>query len=488
MADKNTTLEKNGVNPVSDAERYGTPAGLFPVWFSWNISIFGMALGFYVFSLGLSVVQAIVAGVLGYILSCALVGALAVGSVRTGLPTLTQSRFAFGYCGNKIPTIFGYIANMGWKITMISLATTTGADLFANIWPSLFAKSNGYPTEMCIFGWFVVIVVLTMSVAVYGYQLILKVENIIAWVTGIMTAIYILFLFPHIDFSQINNANSGSAGVFLGGVVMAMTMVGLGFLNYGGDFARYLPRNTKSSGIIFWTTTGIALPVSVLLILGVLLSAGNPELIHKATTEPIAALTSILPFWFYVPFSIIIIISLISAGITGVYSSGLALLAMGVPISRALTTLLNGVIIALGSFYLMFISNSFLATFQAFLATISVIIGSWGAIELVDFIRQKRLGWNVEMALRYGEGGRDYRWTALVSLLCATIVGLGTITSADPYIAHIVSFLLSADGKESVFAKANIGVVVSMLTGGIVYYILTFICKFEVLPVKNKHL
>ena len=81
-----------------------------------------------------------------------------------------------------------------------------------------------------------------------------------------------------------------------------MTMVGLGFLNYGGDYSRYLPRNTRAGGVIFWTMTGIALPVSALLILGVMLSAGNPELLAKASHEPIAALTGILPFWFYVPF------------------------------------------------------------------------------------------------------------------------------------------------------------------------------------------
>ena len=79
---------------------------------------------------------------------------------------------------------------------------------------------------------------------------------------------------------------------------------------------------------------------------------------------------------------------------TGVYSSGLALLAMGVPLSRAATTLLNAVIIALGCFYLTFISDSFLSTFSSFLATISVIMGSWGAIEIVDMLRQKALGWN----------------------------------------------------------------------------------------------
>ena len=73
-------IETNGVNPVPDNERYGRPFALFPVWFSWNISIFGITLGIYVFGLGLSVWQAMLAGVIGYFLSCALVGILAVGA------------------------------------------------------------------------------------------------------------------------------------------------------------------------------------------------------------------------------------------------------------------------------------------------------------------------------------------------------------------------------------------------------------------------
>lgn len=321
-------IEVNGVNPVPDSERYGTPAGLFPIWFSWNISIFGITLGIYVLGLGLSVWQAMLAGVIGYFGSCALVGILAVGSVRTGLPTLVQSRFAFGYHGNKIPTFFGYVANMGWKVTMLSMATTTLADLVCHLLPAL-AKADGSPTSACVFGSFAVVIVLTMTGAVWGYQLIMKIEKAIAWITGLFTLVYLFFFIPQIDFSVLGDRPSAGFVEFLGAVVLSMTMVGLGFLNYGGDYSRYLPRNTKAGGVIFWTMTGIALPVSVLLILGVMLSAGNPELLAKANHEPIAALTGILPFWFYVPFSLVIIVSLISAGMTGVYSSGLARLDHG---------------------------------------------------------------------------------------------------------------------------------------------------------------
>ena len=478
-------IETNGVNPVPDSERYGRPFDLFPVWFSWNISIFGITLGIYVFGLGLSVWQAMLAGVIGYFLSCALVGILAVGSVRTGLPTLVQSRLAFGYHGNKFPTFFGYLANMGWKVTLLSMATTTLADVMGNLIPSLMGD-NGMPLKSCTLGCFIVVLLLTMSGAIYGHQLIIKIEKVIAWLTGLFTIVYLFFFIPNINFSVLDSVPSGNFATFIGGIVLSMTMVGLGFLNYGGDYSRYLPRNTRAGGVIFWTMTGIALPVSVLLILGVMLSAGNPELLAKASHEPIAALTGILPFWFYVPFSIVIIVSLISAGMTGVYSSGLALLAMGVPLSRAATTVVNAVIITLGAFYLLFISDSFVSTFQSFLAAISVIMGSWGAIEMVDMLRQKRLNWDVRMAFDYGEGGRSGRWTALLSLAVATIIGLGTITSSDPYIARIVSFLLPSGAETSVFAKANIGLVVAMIAGGLLYAVLTFVCHFDVPPVLKK--
>jgi len=72
--------------------------------------------------------------------------------------------------------------------------------------------------------------------------------------------------------------------------------------------------------------------------------------------------------WFFIPFSLVIVVSLVAAAITGVYSSGLALLALGVPLSRVGTTAINTVIISAGRVLLLFISDSFLATFQAFLA------------------------------------------------------------------------------------------------------------------------
>ncbi|RSM80700.1 permease [Kibdelosporangium aridum] len=474
-----TSVETNGVNPVPDGERRGKPAGLFAIWFSWNISILGISYGIYVYGLGLSAWQAIAAGVLGYVLSSVLVGILAVGGPRTGLPTLTQTRFAFGLHGNKFPTFFAYLSNIGWKVTIITLAATSGAKLFVRLWPEVFADDQGKESVLAIVLWFVAVLAVTLTVAVFGHQLIMRVEKWIAWLTSIMTIVFIGLIVPKIRWDALGDAPDGSVGTFVGGVILAMTIVGLGFLNYGGDFARYLPRDTPARGVIGWTTGGIVLPVAVLLILGVLLAAGDPELGKAAANDPIGALTALLPLWFFIPFTIVIVISLVAAAITGIYSSGLALLALGVPLSRAATTLINMVVIAAGAFYLLFVSDSFLATFQAFLALISVVMGTMGGIQLLDFIRQRRLGWNVDMAKPAGEGGRSGRWTAVVSLVVATIVGLGLVTSSDPNIAKVVGFLLSDEAKQGVIGTTNVGVVVAMLLGAGLYALLTFVLKLD---------
>jgi NCS1 family nucleobase:cation symporter-1 len=481
-ARKTPTVETNGVNPVPDAERRGKPSGLFAVWFAWNISILGVSYGIYVFALGLSVPQAILAGTIGYLVSAAFVGILAVGGPRTGLPTLTQTRFAFGYVGNRVPAFFAYLSNMGWKVTIITLASTTGANLFSKLWPGVFANTDGSSATFTIVLWFVVVLAVTMAVSILGHELIMKVEVWVSWVTGVMTVVFLILIVPHIDWARLADTPSGTPLAFVGGAIMAMTLVGIGFLNYGGDFARYLPRKTPARSVIGWTVSGLSVPTVLLLVVGVLLAGSAPKLGQAAAADPISALTDLLPLWFFIPFSIVIVVSLISAAITGIYSSGLALMAVGVPLRRSTTTAINALIIAAGAFYLLFVSTSFLGTFQSFLSLIAVMMGTMGGIQMIDFIRQRRLGWNTDMAKPYGYGGRNGRWTALVSLGLGTIVGLGLVTSADPNFAYVTGFLLSEEAKAGVIGASNIGVVIAMSLGAGLYALLTFGLKLDPLP------
>lgn len=245
-----SAIEVNGVNPVPDSERYGTPAGLFPIWFSWNISIFGITLGIYVLGLGLSVWQAMLAGVIGYFVSCALVGILAVGSVRTGLPHARAVALRVRLPRQQDPDLLRLRGQHGLESHDALDGLDDARDLMCHLVPVL-AQVDGSPTSACVFGSFIVVIVLTMTGAVWGYQLIMKIEKAIAWITGLFTLVYLFFFIPQIDFSVLGDRPSAGIVEFLGAVVLSMTMVGLGFLNYGGDYSRYLPRNTRAGGVHF---------------------------------------------------------------------------------------------------------------------------------------------------------------------------------------------------------------------------------------------
>jgi len=182
-----------------------------------------------------SVVQAIVAGAVRRLR--VLVGILAVGGPRTGLPTLTQTRFAFGFHGNKLPTAFAYLSNVGWKITIITLASTTGASLFARLWPGAFAGPDGHATTAAVVLWFRRRAGRDTGRGGVRPQVIIRVEKWIAWVTAVMTVVFVGMILPHIHWGSLGATWHGSWWTFLGGAIMAMTMVGIGFLNYGGDFA-----------------------------------------------------------------------------------------------------------------------------------------------------------------------------------------------------------------------------------------------------------
>lgn len=372
-----------------------------------------------------------------------------------------------------MPAFLTYLSDVGWKITIITLASTTGADLFARVWPGAFAEAAGTSTTFTVVLWFVVVLAVTMVVSVLGHQVIMRMEVWISWVTGIMTLGFLGFVLPEVDRSRLGDTPAGGAAVLVGGVVLAMTLVGIGFLDYGGDFARYLPASTPARGVVGWTVAGLTVPVVVLLVVGALLVGSNPDLGAAAAADPIDALTALLPMWFFVPSSIVVV-SLLSAAITGIYSSGLALMAVGIPLMRSLTTVVNALVIAAGAFYLLFVSTSFLATFQSFLSLVAVTMGTVGGIVVVDLVRRRRRSWSTDMALQRGYGGLSARWTALLSLAVGTVLGVGFVTSSDPNFAKVTGFLLGEQAREGVLASSNIGVVLALVVGPALCAALTF--------------
>ncbi|MGW2588217.1 purine-cytosine permease family protein [Streptomyces virginiae] len=457
------TVEQNGINSVPDSERHGTPAALFWPWAASNLSLAGVAFGVYFMGLGLSLWQAVTAGTIGYMLSFALVGVVSVAGARTGAPTMTISRAAFGLQGNKLPTLFSYASNVGWETVLVTLSSLGGAAILARVSPSAFAKEGGAsPTTVATVLCFTLTALSVVAVGMYGHALIMKVQKYLTAAIAAMTAVYMGLMFSHIDLSRAAGGSSGSAGILVGGIVFAMTVLGLGWVNCGADYSRYLPRDASARQIVGWTTLGGVLAPLVLLVFGVLLNASDPKLAAAAATDPVGALAAELPTWFLVPYLFIAVGGFASGAIMDIYSSGMSMLALGVPIRRHLAVLVDGLLMALGGWYLLFVSQSFLGTFQAFLSVIGVAMAAWVAIFLVEQWRRRITGFDLLSV-------RAVRWPAVVSLAVAAAVGLGLITSPDPNIAKVVGFLLTDSAKDGTLGAMNIGVVVALVVAGTLY-------------------
>ena len=68
---------------------------------------------------------------------------------------------------------------------------------------------------------------------------------------------------------------SGSAQAVVGALVFAMTGFGVGWVNAGADYSRYLPRSASGRGVVGWTTFGGSIAPVVLVVYGA--AAGRVE-------------------------------------------------------------------------------------------------------------------------------------------------------------------------------------------------------------------
>ncbi|MER6509276.1 cytosine permease [Nonomuraea sp. NPDC001636] len=455
-------VERNGINAVPDSERRGRPSDLFWPWAGANLSLFGVAFGVYVVGLGLGVVPAVVTGAVGYALSFLLVGLVAVAGSRSGVPTMTLGRAPFGYQGNKLPAVLSYVSNVGWEIVLVTLSAQSGAAILRRVAP-------GIPETTATAGCFAVAALVVIAVGVYGHAMIMVVQRYLTYAFVVLTVVYLILMLPKLGGSLETTAGPGG---WVGGVILSMTLLGLGWVNCGADYSRYLPAGSRPRSVALWTTLGGALPPVVLLVFGVLLAGGDPKLAEAAGGDPVGALAAALPTWFLLPYLLTAIGGFLAGAIMDIYSSGLSMLALGVPVRRHLAVLIDGLLMVLGGYYLLFVSDNFFGTFQAFLAIIGVVMAAWVAIFLVDMWRLRDGGRAYDERL-LRPGAPALNPAGLVSLVVASVAGVGLITSADRHIAAVVGFLMSDELRNSTFGAANIGVVIALLLAGVLYFVLT---------------
>lgn len=451
------SVEEQGIDAIAESERKGTPASLFWPWFASNISVLAMSYGAWALGFGISFWQATVASVIGVVVSFLLVGVISIAGKRGNAPTMVLTRATFGVQGAKIPSVLSWIATIGWEISL----TTTAVLALSSTLDKLGLGSGVAPRIIST----VVVVGLVVIAGIFGYDLIMRCQQVVTIITGIVTIGYFILAWGSIDFSAIGSAPSGGLPAMLGCCFFVMTGFGLGWVNIAADYSRYLPRNSSSRGVVGWTTFGASVAPVLLIFYGLLLAASNGDLSEQVGNDPVGAMASILPTWYLVPFTIVAVLGLMSGAIMDNYSNGLALLSFGIRMPRTAAAALTAVLTVIGTVYVTFFSDTFIGPFQGFLTTLGVPMAVWCGMFVVDVLLRRK---DYDAKDLYDPAGRYGNWNvkALVILVVGTLVGWGlVVNTAAPWLNWQGYLLGLFGGRDGVWASANLGVLVALVIG-----------------------
>ena len=464
MAKMSENLELNGINFISESERKGNARSLFWPWAAANVSFLAISYGSFFLGFGISFWQATAAAIIGTVGSFLLVGISSLAGKRANAPTMTLSRAAFGVKGNKFPAFLSYLIFVGWETVLVSLATLASETVFTRV-------GNIDPDLSRILG-FLLAGGLTIVGGVLGFKVIMKLQVYLTISTLILTFGYIALTIDSVDWSKVSSIPNGTTEGFIGALIFGITGIGLGWVGSAADYSRYLPRSTSGKSVVTWTVFGAAIVPITLVIYGSLLAASSSELSDLVASDPIGALTTLLPTWYLIPFALVAILGLIGGAILNLYSSGLTLVSIGIPVKRHTAAAIDGLIMTIGVIYLVWFASDFFVPFQGFLITLGVPVAVWSAIFVADVLMRKGYA---EDEL-FDPKGRYGSWNlkSIGLVFFGAIIGWGFVTNSLAGWLSWQGYLLGPlGGREGSWAYANLGVLFALAIGFIGHILLS---------------
>ena len=450
------SVEINGINFIAEAERKGSAKSLFWPWAAANVSFLAISYGSFFLGFGISFWQATAAAVIGTIGSFSIVAISSLAGKRANAPTMTLSRAAFGVKGNRLPGLLSYLIFVGWETVLVSLATLASGTVLTRI--------GNIDTDISRVLGFMLAGGLTIIGGVLGFKVIMRIQFYLTIITILLTIGYIALTIDSVDWSMVSALPTGPISGFIGAIIFAITGIGLGWVGCAADYSRYLPRKVSGKSVIGWTIFGASIVPIILVIYGSLLAASSEELNSKVASDPIGALTTLLPTWYLIPFALVAVLGLIGGAILDLYSSGLTLVSIGLPVKRYVAAGIDGLIMTIGTIYLVWFASDFFVPFQGFLITLGVPVAVWSGLFAADVLMRKSYS-ESELFDPNGRYG-SYNFKSIGLIGFGTIIGWGLVTnSLASWLSWQGYFLSIVGGKDGSWAYANLGVIAALLIG-----------------------
>lgn len=444
-------LEQRGIELIPDTDRPMTPAGLFWLWAGaiWNVEY--LVYGALIVSFGLSFYQAVLAILVGNLVY-AFMGLASLMGPEAGTTQFMVSRAPFGRNGNRVPSLFNWLTQVGFEIEGIVLIVLVVEAMFSREGSTLGTAAK--------------VVVIIAAVAVQflmpflGHATITKVLRYLSVVFIAVFIIMAVLVIPHAHPSLLHQHSTW--WIWTTGLVLIVAAGGLGWTENASDYSRYLPQSTSKSSTFWASTLGAGIPSVLLELLG-----ASAYLVSPKVTA-VTGVPSSFASWFFWPFLILAIPQLFAINTMDLYSSGVTLQAIGIPLKRWGCVLVDTVVCG-GVTALVIFKGNFYADLSGFLDYIVVWISPWFGVLLVDYLlRRGHYDRESLIAHRGGVYWRDggWNWKALFSLALGMLAAMMWIDAAF-YVPAYTSPLSSAT------YGADFSWLFGLVVGAVSYWILS---------------
>ncbi len=453
-------IEESSVAPTPVDQRVGRAARLFWLWFAANSSIVSVAFGGAIFSLGMSLRQAIVATLVGIALSFLPLGLGTLAGKWSGQPTMIVSRATFGHLGNILPAVLALVVRLFWGAVLLWFLAAGTARILTG------ARLGGGLSEpqLTIVG-LAVGFLIALVIAFFGYGLLARFQLVVTIISGLVIAALIVVTWPAVNLQNALTVGDGPWILVITGAVLVFSFVGLVWAVSSADLARYQRPGSSGAASMLWATFGAMIPAFVLIAYGAVLAASNPDVATGLVETPLDTIALLIPTWYPIPLIAALTLSLLSGVVISIYSAGFALQATGATMRRSASVVITGAALG-GVAVLLVLSVSDLTLLLRDVATtLAVPVAAWAGIFAAEMmIRNRRF--HGESLVKRGGVYRDVNWMNLVTLVLASAIGFGLTTATVVWLAwQGYLFPLLDIATTSDVAGSDLGVLVALLLG-----------------------
>jgi NCS1 family nucleobase:cation symporter-1 len=411
-------IESHGIDIIPESQRGGTPRRLFWIWLGGTFYVNGLVVDGLLPFLVLNLWQSLTCILLSAICTVGL-GIFTVYGARYGTSTMVIGRATLGRRGQLLPTLLTWLGAVGWETVVSVVAALLISAAVTHEWP----HTNTTVVEVIAF---IVVLGGLLAWSLFGHATILKLQKPLS----ILSAVLLLGLVPalliHGHLAPLSwtayvspPAGTNVFAAWLFAFMILMSSGCWGWTAYAAEYARYLPKQTPARSIVANVFWGSNIGYTAVLVIGLVIT-----LTLKAS-NPITAVPTFLPLWYLILFVLVIVVSTWTTGVLDAYTSGLALLALGLKVPRPITVIADAVLVAFGGVYALFIYN-FIGSFVEFLGLSIAWLAAWNAVILVDhFVNRRTLSYEHPEDLLRSGGGR-YWYRSGVSPKAFAAFALGT--------------------------------------------------------------